>query len=158
MLLDNDLHYQSIISRAYYKLNAVRAAVYIQMGLDVQTHKDLVRKFRKVINNSKDIFKSLYYLLLIGFGLEKLAKEREKVIKVNKMQNATKTHRLQLELPESVILLIQEVKFPSLDINQRIRLSIAIDLFTQGSISLAKAAELAETCNNREVQSFEEYI
>ncbi|HID27417.1 MAG TPA: hypothetical protein EYP22_06305, partial [Methanosarcinales archaeon] len=101
MLLDNDLHYQSIISRAYYKLNAVRAAVYIQMGLDVQTHKDLVRKFRKVINNSKDIFKSLYYLLLIGFGLEKLAKEREKVIKVNKMQNATKTHRLQLELPES---------------------------------------------------------
>lgn len=60
------------------------------------------------------------------------------------MQNATKTHRLQLELPESVILLIQEVKFPSLDINQRIRLSIAIDLFTQGSVSLAKAAELAE--------------
>ncbi|MFQ6055510.1 MAG: HEPN domain-containing protein [Methanosarcinales archaeon] len=49
MLLDNDLHYQSIISRAYYKLNAVRAAVYIQMRLDVQTHKDLVRKFRKVL-------------------------------------------------------------------------------------------------------------
>ncbi|MFQ6073187.1 MAG: HEPN domain-containing protein [Methanosarcinales archaeon] len=52
MLLDNDLHYQSVISRAYYGMyHAARAAVYVQMRLDVLTHKDLIKKFRKVLIN-----------------------------------------------------------------------------------------------------------
>ncbi|MFQ6120553.1 MAG: HEPN domain-containing protein, partial [Methanosarcinales archaeon] len=51
-LLDNDLHYRSIISRAYYGMyHAARAVVYLKMRLDVPVHKKLIKKFKKVLIN-----------------------------------------------------------------------------------------------------------
>ncbi|MFQ6055793.1 MAG: HEPN domain-containing protein [Methanosarcinales archaeon] len=50
ILLEKDLHYRSIISRAYYCMyHAARAAVYIQLRLDVQKHQQLVTKFKEVL-------------------------------------------------------------------------------------------------------------
>ncbi|MFQ6057147.1 MAG: hypothetical protein ACE5J3_14345, partial [Methanosarcinales archaeon] len=46
ILLENNIHNRSIISRAYYgRYHAVRAVVYIKMHLDVQEHKKLIKKF-----------------------------------------------------------------------------------------------------------------
>ncbi|MFQ6071690.1 MAG: HEPN domain-containing protein [Methanosarcinales archaeon] len=50
MLLENNIHDRSVISRAYYSMyHAARTVVYIKMRLDVQEHKKLIKKFKKVL-------------------------------------------------------------------------------------------------------------
>ncbi|MFQ6072663.1 MAG: HEPN domain-containing protein [Methanosarcinales archaeon] len=56
ILLENNIHDRSVISRAYYGMyHAVRAVIYIRARLDVPEHKKLIKKFKKVlIRESKD--------------------------------------------------------------------------------------------------------
>lgn len=51
--------------------------------------------------------------------------------------------KIEIKLPKDVVEAIESVKIPRLKMGQKIRRALAIDLFTQGEITLAKAARLS---------------
>jgi predicted HTH domain antitoxin len=55
----------------------------------------------------------------------------------------TKAKKIEIELPRDVISALESTKIPKLKLDQKIKIALAIDLFAQGVITLAKAARLA---------------
>ena len=51
--------------------------------------------------------------------------------------------KVELNLPRDMLLSLRSVKVPMMELNEKVVLAVAIDLFAGGEVSMAKAAELA---------------
>ncbi|MFQ6093353.1 MAG: UPF0175 family protein [bacterium] len=79
------------------------------------------------------------------------------------MREAASLKKVEVELPEDAFLILQSIKVPKMEFNQKVRLSIALDLFTAGAVSMAKGAEIAgmhrydfmSLLNNRGISVYE---
>lgn len=52
--------------------------------------------------------------------------------------------KVEVELPEDIIAQLQFIKIPKIDLQEKIKIAFAIDLFRQGVVTLSKAAQV---CN-----------
>jgi predicted HTH domain antitoxin len=59
------------------------------------------------------------------------------------MARLAELEKVEVNLPRDALLLLKSTKLYRMNIEQKIRLSIAIDLFTAGNVSMAKASEIA---------------
>lgn len=60
------------------------------------------------------------------------------------MGKTLKMEKLELELPEDVLFCLRGSKLPKIEIKKKVRIALAVDMFTQGTVTLAKAAKIAE--------------
>jgi len=51
---------------------------------------------------------------------------------------------VKVKIPREAAFKLQSIKAPGVSLEEKVDLAIAIDLFTRGEVSLAKAAEIAQ--------------
>ncbi|MCD6101861.1 MAG: UPF0175 family protein [Candidatus Cloacimonetes bacterium] len=69
---------------------------------------------------------------------------------------ATQFEHIELELPQDIIFAMRRLKKTE-DIKKKLKIALAIVLFKDKSISLGKAAELAEMSRVRFIELLKEY-
>jgi len=59
------------------------------------------------------------------------------------MDGIGELEKVEVSLPKGLLLLLRSDKLHRMGINEKIRLATAIDLFTEGKVSMAKASDIA---------------
>ncbi len=73
------------------------------------------------------------------------------------MMQALKVERFEFELPEDVVISLSKKMTPKIDLSKKLKVSLAIGLFTQGAITLAKAAQFAGMTRYRFMHLLKDY-
>lgn len=70
--------------------------------------------------------------------------------------SATKTERIEIDLPQDIIFAMRGLEKPE-EIKKKLKMALAILLFQERSISLGKATELAEMSRVRFMEVLKEH-
>jgi len=73
------------------------------------------------------------------------------------MRKALKVEKFELELPEDVVLCLKKSMTPKIDVPEKLKVTLAIGLFTQGAVTLAKAAQFAGMTRYRFTNLLKDY-